>query len=68
MNLLKKITVFFLGAVFIISGFSKAIDSQAFINKLSEYGIGYFSYLAPLVSGFEVFFRIFDITKLQIKI
>jgi uncharacterized membrane protein YphA (DoxX/SURF4 family) len=68
MNLLKKITVFFLGVVFITSGFSKAIDSQAFINKLREYGIGYFSYLAPLVSGLEIYLGLSILLRYNIRI
>lgn len=50
-----KVLNVLLGLIFLFSGFSKAIDSQAFISKLWEYHLGYFSYSAPLISGLEVF-------------
>jgi uncharacterized membrane protein YphA (DoxX/SURF4 family) len=68
MKLLSKIFLLSTGLIFLFSGFSKAIDSQAFINKLWEYGFGYFGYLAPLVSSLEIYLGLSILLRYNVRI
>jgi uncharacterized membrane protein YphA (DoxX/SURF4 family) len=56
-----------LSLVFLISGFSKVVDSNGFIGKMFEFGFGYFSYIAPLISAFEIFIGLSILFKYNVK-
>jgi len=42
------------GLFFILSGFGKAVNTIGFTDTLSSYGLGYVSYLAPLICVAEI--------------
>jgi uncharacterized membrane protein YphA (DoxX/SURF4 family) len=43
-----------IGAVFILSGFGKAIDTAGFTALIGQYGLGLFAPLAPVIILFEI--------------
>jgi uncharacterized membrane protein YphA (DoxX/SURF4 family) len=45
-----------IGALFIVSGFSKSLDSQAFAQLMQSYGLGRFQTVAPFIAFAEVLF------------
>lgn len=55
----------FVGVVFLLSGFFKAIDSAAFVDLMSQYGVEWFGYVAPaiilgeIVLGLALVFRVY---------
>ncbi len=68
MKLVKNLIIVAISLLFILSGFSKVIDSQGFINKLWEYRIGYFSYLGPLLSSLEIYLGLSILLRYNIRI
>ena len=52
---LSKIFRFLVGLVFLLSGLLKAIDTAAFADLMSEYGVTWFGFVAPLVIFIEIF-------------
>lgn len=61
----RNIVPCFVGVVFLISGFLKAIDSAAFADLMNQYGVEWFGYIAPaiilseVVWGLTLIFRVY---------
>ena len=56
------------GAIFMLSGFMKAMDSGAFARLLSDYGIPYLEYTAPVIIVAEVLLGFLLITGIKQRI
>ncbi|MFD2520627.1 MauE/DoxX family redox-associated membrane protein [Emticicia soli] len=56
-----------IGLLFLVSGFSKIIDSNGFIKLLFRYGLGSFSYIGPLLSPIEVLLGLCLIINTYVK-
>lgn len=54
MNYFNRLLSIVIGLLFLVSGFSKIIDSNGFIKLLFQYGLGGFSYIGSLLSPIEV--------------
>lgn len=52
----KNLNIFsiIIGVLFIVSGFGKAIDVSGFTALITQYGLGAFSFLAPVIILFEI--------------
>jgi len=53
-NKLKRAVQIIAGAIFIVSGAMKAIDSQSFSNLISAYGFDWGGNIAPIISSVEI--------------
>lgn len=42
------------GILFLLSGFGKLIDTEAFAKLIRQYGLSYFSLLAPFIAALEI--------------
>ena len=47
------------GALFIISGIGKVIDTAGFSNLILQYGLGYLMILSPIIVLFEILLGLF---------
>lgn len=56
------------GAIFMLSGFMKAMDSGAFARLLGDYGIPYLEYTAPVIIVAEVLLGFLLITGIKQRI
>jgi uncharacterized membrane protein YphA (DoxX/SURF4 family) len=56
------------GIIFIISGASKAIDSQSFSSLISAYGFGWAGGIAPFISAIEIILGLCLILNIQPRI
>lgn len=56
------------GAIFMLSGFMKAMDSGAFARLLGDYGIPYLEYTAPVIIVTEVLLGFLLITGIKQRI
>jgi uncharacterized membrane protein YphA (DoxX/SURF4 family) len=56
-----------IGALFIISGIGKVIDTTAFSNLIYQYGLGYFMILSPLIVLVEILLGLFLILLINPK-
>lgn len=65
-HVLRLLSIF-LGAIYLISGLSKIINSDGFISTLFQYGFESFSYIAPLISPVEVILGICLILNYQVR-
>jgi len=66
----KRILNFFsvtIGALFIISGIGKAIDTAGFSNLIYQYGLGYLMVLSPLIVLFEILIGLFLVLLINPK-
>lgn len=52
---MKKSIIIIIGLLFVVSGFLKAIDTMAFTQTFTSYGLINGTYIAPVIAGFEVF-------------
>lgn len=64
-HFISSINSIFIGAVFLLSGILKAIDSATFADLLSQYGFVWFGYAAPVIIlceiaiGMTLLFRVY---------
>lgn len=56
---MKTLIRFILGAIFIISGTAKAVDTQAFIGLIQNYDIGFLAYAAIIIPPLEIILGLF---------
>lgn len=55
------------GIVFIISGFSKSLDSSSFAETINSYGIGDLWFMSPVIIIIEMFLGLSLLLKIQLK-
>jgi uncharacterized membrane protein YphA (DoxX/SURF4 family) len=56
-----------IGALFIISGIGKVIDTEGFSNLIYQYGLGYLMILSPVIVLFEILLGLFLILLINPK-
>ena len=56
-----------LGTIYIVSGFSKAIDVNQFSNTIKDYGFGTLSFLAPVIVIFEILLGVALVFNIKTK-
>jgi uncharacterized membrane protein YphA (DoxX/SURF4 family) len=56
-----------IGALFIISGIGKAIDTAGFNNLIYQYGLGYLMILSPFIVLFEILIGLFLVLLINPK-
>jgi hypothetical protein len=64
---MKTLIRFILGAVFIVSGVAKAIDTQTFIGLIQAYDIGFLAYAAIIIPPLEILLGLFFWFNIEIK-
>ena len=64
---MKTLIRFLLGAVFIVSGAAKAIDTQTFILLLQGYDIGFLAYIGVIIPPLEILLALFLWFNIEIK-
>jgi uncharacterized membrane protein YphA (DoxX/SURF4 family) len=62
-----SIYAFIVGAFFIVSGVGKVINTAAFSNLITEYGLGAFKLLSPPIVLFEILIGLFLIFSINPK-
>lgn len=66
---INKTNIFSLivGIIFIISSFSKSLDSTSFAETINSYGIGNLWFLSPVIIIIEMFLGLSLLLKIQLK-
>jgi hypothetical protein len=65
---MKTLIRIILGAVFIVSGAAKAVDTQAFIGLIQNYDIGFLAYAAIIIPPLEIILGLFLWFNVETKI
>jgi hypothetical protein len=65
---MKTVIRFILGAIFIVSGTAKAVDTQAFIGLIQGYDIGFLAYAAIIIPPLEIILGLFLWFNIETKI
>lgn len=67
MRIAKLIVRVILGLVFLVSGIAKVLDTQAFVQLLTQYGLGGFANLGVFIPPLEILAGLLMILNIQTK-